>query len=318
MGGPAPAGPLSRAVSVPLTDRIFVSRAAARRYPPEGRLLPVGTGRLHVVEAGETRAGDPPVVLLHGASGNLRDWTTSILAPLSVRHRVVAFDRPGLGHSDPAPADPWSLDAQIAMLRAGLHALGHRRWLLVGHSYSGALVLRWALRHPDEVAGVLDLCGAAMDWGGGLGPHYTVAGTPLLGKLMARSAPLIAGPRMVARAVEAVFAPNPVPPAYGAEGGVELALRPRSFRLNALMMHRLRGQIASQAPDYPRIACPVEIVFGSEDRLVPPVIHARPLLDVLPDARLTMLDGVGHMPHHAAPGAVLAAVDRLARATLEA
>lgn len=253
------------------------------------------------------------MVLLHGASGNLRDWTGSALPPLARGQTVIAFDRPGLGHSDPAPREAWSLDAQIAMLRAGLHALGRRRYVLVGHSYAGALVMRWALRHPGEVAGVLDLCGATMDWGGGLGPHYTIAGAPVLGGLMARSAPLIAGPVMVELAVAAVFAPNPVPPSYAHEGGVELALRPRSFRLNALMMERLHRQIAAQAPEYGRIGCPVEIVFGAEDRLVPPEIHAMPLARVLPNARLTMLDGVGHMPHHVAPDGVLGAIERLGR-----
>lgn len=301
-------------------DRLFISRSAVRRYPPAGRFVAVGGRRLHFVEAAPagTAAGGLPIVLLHGASGNLRDWTVSLLPELARRYPLVAFDRPGLGHSDPAPRRAWSLDAQIAMLRDGLHALGHRRFILAGHSYAGALVLRWALRHPGEVAGVLDLCGAAMDWGGGLGPHYTIAGAPLLGNLVARSAAVVASPRLVARSVATVFAPNPVPPAYADEGGVELALRPRSFRLNALMMARLHAQVAAQARDYGRIACPVEIVFGAEDRLVPPFIHARPLAQLLPESRLTMLEGVGHMPHHAAPDAVLTAIGRLAAAARRA
>ena len=84
------------------------------------------------------------------------------------------------------------------------------------------------------------------------------------------------------------------------------------------MMLTLYPQVARQAPHYGRIACPVEIVHGEADALVPHVIHAGPLADRVADARLTLLPGVGHMPHHAAPEKVLAAADRLARRTATA
>ena len=67
-----------------------------------------------------------------------------------------------------------------------------------------------------------------------------------------------------------------------------------------------------QHPRYDTIACPVEIVHGDADTIVPATIHAIPLSDILPRARLTLLPGVGHMPHHAAPDDVIAAIDRLA------
>jgi pimeloyl-ACP methyl ester carboxylesterase len=63
---------------------------------------------------------------------------------------------------------------------------------------------------------------------------------------------------------------------------------------------------------YAQLALPVEILHGTADTIVPASVHALPLSAVLPDATLTLLPGIGHMPHHADPAAVVAAIDRAA------
>jgi pimeloyl-ACP methyl ester carboxylesterase len=55
---------------------------------------------------------------------------------------------------------------------------------------------------------------------------------------------------------------------------------------------------------------PIEIVHGEADIVVPPTIHSFPLSRLVPGANLTMLPGVGHMPHHVAPEEVVAAIER--------
>ncbi|TCP42111.1 alpha/beta fold hydrolase [Rhodovulum marinum] len=67
------------------------------------------------------------------------------------------------------------------------------------------------------------------------------------------------------------------------------------------------------AARYPDLRSPVEIIHGTADHIVGIDIHARPLARQLPNARLTALPGIGHMPHHAAERATLAAVERAAR-----
>ena len=302
------------APAMKLTDRLLgFSRNVEALYPPTGRRLDVAGRAIHAIEAGD---GDgPPLVLIHGASGNVRDFALSILPDLARRHRVIALDRPGFGYSDPLPDHGWRLSDQIAVLRGALGVLGHRRYVLAGHSYGGTLVMRWALNHPGEVAGVLALSAPVMDWGGaGLGLHYEIGGRPVIGPLLARLAPVLAGPRWVRDAVEDVFTPDPAPARYLAEGGVELALRPTTFRVNAVMMLKIYPEILAQHGRYHTIGCPVEIVHGEADIIVPPQIHAIPLSDVLTDRTLTLLPGIGHMPHHARPDGVIAALERLADA----
>lgn len=281
--------------------------------PVLGGLVPTAAGPLHYLADGPERL--PPVVLLHGASGNLLDWTTSILPRLARSRRVIAIDRPGFGASRPVRGPVWLFAHQIRALRAVVHLLGYNRYILVGHSYSGALALDWALRHPDEVAGVVMLGGVAMDWGGKLSGHYRLTAVPGLGRAVARMVPLIANDRLVNRSLEEIFTPQPVPRDYRSRAGVDLALRPVTFRINARAMHSLHAQVAANEPRYGMVLCPVEIVHGKADTIVPPSIHAGPLHRVLPDSGLTLLPEVGHMPHHAAPDAVLKAIRRLGERT---
>lgn len=54
----------------------------------------------------------------------------------------------------------------------------------------------------------------------------------------------------------------------------------------------------------------MEIVYGTEDILVPATLHSVKLANDVANANLTLLDGIGHMPHHYAQSAVIEAVDR--------
>ena len=63
---------------------------------------------------------------------------------------------------------------------------------------------------------------------------------------------------------------------------------------------------------YAEISVPVEIVHGTADTTVGVSIHSEPLAAQVKDAHLTVLDGIGHMPHHSAPEAVVSAINRAA------
>lgn len=87
----------------------------------------------------------PPVVLLHGAGGNLADW--SLFAPrLAARHRVVALDLRGHGQSGDGP---WHWDAVLADVADVTAALDLTAPAMVGMSLGGMAAVAWAHRHPD-------------------------------------------------------------------------------------------------------------------------------------------------------------------------
>jgi pimeloyl-ACP methyl ester carboxylesterase len=108
------------------------------------------TGRLVRLEAG---AGEPAVVLESGANNGAASWQRVI--PLLAPHvRVVAYDRAGLGGSDPAPGLA-TIDRMIDDLASVITGLGTRPCVLAGHSLGGILVQLLAFRQPDLVAGLV-------------------------------------------------------------------------------------------------------------------------------------------------------------------
>jgi pimeloyl-ACP methyl ester carboxylesterase len=96
----------------------------------------------------------PPLLLLHGAGGNLAHMTTLARA-LRPRHRVITMDLRGHGRSGDGT---WTWDAALADLAAVVVQLELDRPAVVGHSLGGMLAVLWGQRHP-EPAGVVSLDG---------------------------------------------------------------------------------------------------------------------------------------------------------------
>lgn len=277
-------------------------RRVEAEFPPLGRMVTVEGVRVHLVEMG---AG-PAVALIHGASGNLRDFTFSLAPRLARRFRVIAFDRPGHGYSERPATAGESPVAQARILAAAARAVGVRRALIAGHSFGAAPAVAWALEAPDMAAGLLLVSGATHPWGGALSPLYRLGVGPAGWAVRA----LVA--RRLAALVDEVFAPNAPPAGYAAHLGAALALRPDTFHWNARDILGLNDHLAALAPRYPRLAQPVEIVHGAADAIIDPADGPARMAAEAPRAMLRILDGVGHMPHHAAEDEIVAALDRLA------
>src|SRR5262245_27669737 len=93
---------------------VIATGAIERAYPPAGRFVQVAGGRIHLLELG--LPDSPPVVLLHGASGNLGDLKLALGEKLMTRYRVILVDRPGHGWSNRPPGRDESSPARQAEL----------------------------------------------------------------------------------------------------------------------------------------------------------------------------------------------------------
>ena len=283
-------------------------RAAEAAYPAEGQLVRVGDQVVHAVVMGE----GPDLVLIHGASGNTRDMTFSFAKRMAGSYRVIVFDRPGFGWSTPLPMGQGTLFDQARVLQAAAAELGARQPVVLGHSYGGAVAMAWAVDLPDTLAAVIPLGGATQVWPGGISTFYRITGTWLGGQTVVPLIAALASESTVTDAVAAIFAPQTPPDGYAKYVGGGLSLRRHTLRINAQERRRLKTEIGQMQPRYPQITIPVEIVHGGDDDTVPVVIHAEPLSKQINGAVVTVLDGVGHMPQHADPDAVHAAIDRAA------
>ena len=99
-----------------------------RTLRPAGRFVGAGGGTLHVAELGNDTANEAPLVLLHGASGNLEDMRIALGETLAKRWRVLLLDRPGHGLSSRSGgADDASPMRQAALIHDALGRLGVKR-----------------------------------------------------------------------------------------------------------------------------------------------------------------------------------------------
>lgn len=282
-----------------------------RAFPPEGRMIEVAGARLHVVELGPRDAAGPPIVLLHGASSNLR-----AMQPLgdriAITRRVILIDRPGHGWSTREQVADSTPAIQSRMIADALSKIGVDRAIVVAHSWAGALGLRIALDHPDRVAGLVLLAPVAYPWRGGAGRTNDVISTPLIGPLLAHTITLPLGLLVANPGARAVFAPQPMPDDFVRDSATLLLLRPREFIANARDLVTLKAAVVEQAPRYAEIEAPVAIISGDVDKTVSTGIHSRPLAAAAPNARLIVLPGTGHMVQYAAPDLVVSEIEALA------
>ncbi|MFB9150521.1 alpha/beta fold hydrolase [Roseovarius ramblicola] len=289
--------------------RVHEARAEAE-WPPQGQFVTVEGTRVHAVVMGPGDA--PDLVLIHGASGNTRDMTFDLAPALAGAFRVIVFDRPGLGHGERIGRGGATITQQAALLQQAAAKLGADRPVVLGHSYGGAVALAWAVTRPDALSALVSVAGAAKPWDSALPPLYKVLSHPVLGPLAAPVLTAWVPDSYVETAVSEIFAPQDPPEGYLSHVGTGLTLRRETLRENARQRAGLLAQIEALHTRYAEIEVPAEIVHGTADTTVGLSIHARPLAAEVPGATLTSLDGIGHMPHHAAMTAVIAAIHRAA------
>ncbi|MEL7181548.1 MAG: alpha/beta hydrolase [Pseudomonadota bacterium] len=294
---------------------------AEATYPPLGAFVEVTGGRVHYVQEGN----GPHVVLLHGAGGNLREFTFDLVGRLSDRYTVTAFDRPGLGYTDRVPGvatGPFTTQGdspqdQATMLREAATQLGIEAPIVVGHSFGGIVSYAWAVagldqNSPANASAVVSLAGVTMPWPGALGGYYTVNGSPLGGAVTIPLVSAFAPSSAINNSLQGTFAPQSPPDGYAEYIGVDLTLRVESMRANIRQVNTLRPHVVELSQRYPELTLPIEIVHGEADKTVPIDVHAEGVEKIVPQVNTTRLPGVGHMPHHAEPELVVAAIDRAA------
>lgn len=295
-------GPRMNAVPEPVAESA---------YPPIGRLVDVDGFKVHATDEG---LGGPPVILLHGANVNLRDWTYTLTGQLAQRRRVIAMDRPGFEYSE-RDAGAWTPARQARQMRHAARAMGVERPIIVGHSWGAIVALAWALDAPDEVSGVVSVSGATMPWGigadilnalgvGRIGAEYYMAN-------LSRKAEDGAIEKFVSRA----FQPQTPPPGYLEYVGAPLSLRAGTMAANTEDLVQIQSALTQQAERYSGLRVPVEIVHGEIDWLLDVERHAIALANRLPNATLTVAPRVGHMAHHARPDLLEDSIGRLSTAS---
>ena len=283
-----------------------LAKKAERDNPPLGRFVEIDGLPLHYLERGT----GAPLVLLHGNGTMIEDFVSSGLIDMAARsHRVIAFDRPGFGHTARPRAIVWTAEAQADLIAVGLRRLGVRQATMLGHSWGCAVAIALARRHPDLVSGLVLVSGyyyasVRADVVGASLPSLPVLGDILrftVSPLVARATWPLATRRM--------FGPAPVAETFKSFPK-EMVFRPSQILASAAEA-ALMVPGAATAAGYADLKLPVAIIAGEGDRIVDVETQSAGLHAELAQSTFQRVPGAGHMVHQTAPEIVLAAIEGL-------
>lgn len=293
-----------------------LARRAEAANPPRGRVGRFGGVAVHWIDTDPEgrRTEGPPVVLLHGNLVTLEDWIASGVVDrlAAAGRRVVAFDRPGFGHSERPVGGRWGASEQAALLRRAARALGVERPVVVGQSWGALVALAWGLDAPEEVSGVGFVAGYVFPSARPDAVFVAPAATPGLGLALRHTVAPPFARATLDPTLRGMFAPLPVPPRFRALFPRDLVSRPSQIRATAsdgaIMVGEARGLLdrlrAMPEPARP----PLAVVAGLKDRVADAEAQGVRLARETPRSRLLLVRGAGHMVHHAAPEAVAEAI----------
>lgn len=249
--------------------------------------------RLHVRDGGPREA--PAVILIHGFGSSLHTWEAWARG-LSAGHRVIRFDLPGSGLSEPDPTGDYTIGRSVAILQALMGRIGVERASLVGNSLGGRVAWNFAARNPGRVEKLVLI---SPDGFASPGEEY--------GRRTEIPLPL----RLMRYALPRILLGMNLAPAYGDPARMTDAYLDRYHDLirapgvrDAMIARMEQAVREDPVPLLRLIQAPTLLLWGEKDALIP-VANAADYLRALPHATLVRLPGIGHVPQEEAPDASL-------------
>ena len=264
----------------------------AELAPPSGRLVPTRSGGVFVQEKGP--ADGIPVVLFHGSVAWSEFWRRTIDALAAGGFRVIALDIPPFGFSD-RPGH-YARSDQAPRVNDVLRALTSARPIIVGHSIGSGAATEFVMRYPDDARALVLI-------------------DPALGLTSPASEPNpIFQPKWIRELVISVTLTNPI--ATKPLLQMMIAKKERALPEYIAILQRpwvqrdstpdyadwlldfLGAESTSLSADrksYSNLKIPVALLWGDQDT-VTPLDQAHDLQTLLPQATLTLLPGLGHIP----------------------
>jgi pimeloyl-ACP methyl ester carboxylesterase len=238
-----------------------------------------------------------PVILIHGLTGQMRQFTYGVATLLAPHFHVITIDRPGSGHSVRPTGMSADISAQATAIADLIGKLRLGPAVIAGHSLGGAIALTLAVEHPHCVSALALLAPLTH-----LPKNYAVPlrfrvfaiGSSWLRTLLAWTiatpGSLLCRPVVLGQA----FGPEPVPPDYSARGGGLMSVCPHHLIAASLDLQAIPERLPAVCARYHELRIPVQVLFGRQDRILSWKKNGQALVDKVPQATLTLVDG-GHM-----------------------
>ncbi|HSQ17869.1 MAG TPA: alpha/beta hydrolase [Anaerolineales bacterium] len=288
-------------VPVPPLENTLSPQALA---DPDSQFIEINGLDVHVKTLGQ---GEPVFVLLHGFGASLYSWQ-SVIEPFSQHGMVIAFDRPAFGLTERPltweGTNPYSPEAQVALVLGLLDHFGVQQAILVGNSAGGTVAMQVALAYPERVTALILVDPAVYSGGGAPALVRPLLATPQmrhLGPLIARQIQ-VRGPELIELAWHD---PSLITPET-----LELYKRPLQVENwdKALWELTIASRASGLAERLSEFTLPVLVITGDDDRIVPTADSIR-LAGELPNAELVVIPAAGHVPHEERPAEFMQAIE---------
>jgi pimeloyl-ACP methyl ester carboxylesterase len=224
----------------------------------------------------------PPVVLLHGGTGDPESYWSAQIPVLSRRFRVVLTQYPGYGY-EADDGGEFSIPACAAHVRALLDELGVKRAHLVGLSLGGAVSLQLALDYPDRVRRLVLADTMSGVWTQKFRRFIDHA---LIGAIEQGGHDLMYELNLIFAFSERYLAENEETLERQKEGWRAVDVAKYTAMLRSIRDWSIDDRLAE-------IEAPALVLWGSEDIEIPRVYSER-LVSALPNAILSVIEGSGH------------------------
>ncbi|MDM7859409.1 alpha/beta fold hydrolase [Alteromonas sp. ASW11-36] len=279
--------------------------AIRARFPAQGQFTQVSGGTIHWTVKGEGQA----VVLVHGLAGNLHNFS-DLEDALAKKYKVFCLDRPGSGHSKRFGKTDPSFTEQANMIAQWMAMEAIDRAIFVGHSMGGGISLNLAIHAPERVQGLALICPltAPLDIQSTQFTSWYLRSKALRIAVSKGFSPLIQR-RIGRRQVNAIFKPETPSADFAHRYGGALSMLSSAFLAASHDLSGAQQSLLEQIPRYREIKCPVSVLFGEGDRILPYRPHTEVIADAIPHARITVMPDRGHMLPVTAVDACVAMID---------
>ena len=243
---------------------------------------------VHTVDYGE---GAPTIVGVSGSFGNSEIWEQPFEL-LSRRHRVIAYDHFGTGETR-VPPELVTFEEQVAVLRELLDVLSVERCILAGDSSMVAVAVELAVRHPERIQALALVAGSVVH-------DENAIITGFVAALRSDFEQTLEG-----------FVGGCIPEAdsqHLRDWLRDIISRTGSERAAALLESFYGVDLSDRLPE---LSMPTVVIHGEQD-VIRTSDAARAMAAAIPNCKLELLPGVGHVPTLTRPKEVADIIERLA------
>lgn len=254
-----------------------------------GDMLPLAGMQLHVRDSGPKDG--PALILLHGFGSSLHTWEPWARA-LSSEYRVIRLDMPGAGLSAPDPDGDYSDARSMRVLTAVMDHFGIAKASLIGNSMGGKIAWKFAATFPDRVDKLV---------------LVSPDGFAAPGEQYGKRQPVPSMVRLMRYVLPKPLLKMNLEPAYGDTARLtdDIVTRYHDLLLgsgnrDAMIARMEQAELVQPEPLLRSIKAATLLLWGQRDGMIP-LANADDYLKALPNGKLVVLPGIGHLPQEEAP-----------------